>query len=411
MTGRTRTYVTLAVLAIVLDVVGLLLYALSWADLRGIVEEPWWLLETPEPLVTLFALAGLVIALRGRTNAVATLLIVTGFFSGLFVFATGYAIYSQISAGWPGGELACWVGSWAWYPAFALVVARLMLVFPDGAPPSPGWRLFGRVVTGVVVAGTVAAALQPASAANQPVPLGCLTPPVTVPGAAFGLILTATMLLGAVTLVSLVHRTLKGDAVVRAQVKWFALATGLLVLAVIGRESTAPGTAVHLAFVVGTMVAVAGVPAAIGVAILRYRLYDIDRLVSRTVTYATVTAVLLGVFFSTVFLLQLLLPAESDLATAASTLAVAAAFNPFRRRIQGFIDRRFNRARYDAERVAARFGRHLRDKAATVDPAVDLQRTVANALEPSSVSVWMAEGNAGPLVGIASPRAGVERAR
>ncbi|MEX1272140.1 MAG: hypothetical protein WEB55_06795, partial [Acidimicrobiia bacterium] len=298
--------------------------------------------------------------------------------------------YSQLPADWPGGEVACWIGTWAWFPAFALLVARLVLVFPDGDPPSSRWRPVGHVVTGVVVIGTVAAAMQPASSANVPVPLACFTPPVTIGGPVFGLTMAATMVLGGVALVAVIRKALQGGLVIRAQIKWFALAVGLLVLAVVGREATAPGTGEHIAFVAMSMIAGAGVPAAIGVAILRYRLYDIDRLVSRTVTYAVVSAALLAIFFSTVFLLQLLLPTDSDLATAASTLAVAAAFNPLRRRIQGFIDRHFNRARYNAERVAERFGRELRSRAAAVDPSADLQRTVSAALEPASVSVWLA---------------------
>ena len=129
-------------------------------------------------------------------------------------------------------------------------------------------------------------------------------------------------------------------------------------------------------------------PVAVAVAILRHRLYDIDRIVSRTVSYAVVTALLVGIYVMGVFLLQRVVPASSDLAVAASTLAAAAAFNPIRRRVQSAVDRRFNRARYDAVRTVEQFSERVRIAADATDLTTELQRVAASVMEPAHLSVW-----------------------
>lgn len=130
-------------------------------------------------------------------------------------------------------------------------------------------------------------------------------------------------------------------------------------------------------------------PVAVAVAILRHRLYDIDRIVSRTVSYAVVTALLVGIYVMGVFLLQRVVPASSDLAVAASTLAAAAAFNPIRRRVQSAVDRRFNRARYDAVRTVEQFSERVRIAADATDLTAELQRVAASVMEPAHLSVWL----------------------
>lgn len=130
-------------------------------------------------------------------------------------------------------------------------------------------------------------------------------------------------------------------------------------------------------------------PLAIGVAITRYRLYDIDRIVSRTVTYAAVTALLFGAYLGVVFALRRLLPAQDGLAVAASTLTVAALFNPLRRRIQGAVDRRFNRSRYDVERTIDEFGERLRTERGLHTLAGELAFVAATTMQPQTVSLWL----------------------
>jgi hypothetical protein len=130
-------------------------------------------------------------------------------------------------------------------------------------------------------------------------------------------------------------------------------------------------------------------PVSFGIAVLRYRLYEIDRIVSRTVTYLLVVGLLGSVFFGVVTLITSLLPAESDLAVAASTLAVAGLFNPVRRRVQHWIDHRFNRARYDAQQVMASFAESLRDRVDPTEVSDGWRDVVAETMQPSAVSVWI----------------------
>ena len=137
------------------------------------------------------------------------------------------------------------------------------------------------------------------------------------------------------------------------------------------------------------IVAVLALPLSMGVAILKYRLYDIDRIISRTLAYAVVTGLLIGVYAGLVLLATRVLSLHSQVAVAASTLAAVALFNPLRRRVQRAVDRRFNRARYDADRIVAAFAARLQDPAGPDSVQDELASTVQNALEPTYLSVWL----------------------
>ena len=196
-----------------------------------------------------------------------------------------------------------------------------------------------------------------------------------------GLPLLVAALAGITTLIV---RFRRGTQVERQQIKWFLAASALLPLAIgIGDEyREIQGIVVPIAFIL--------FPLAIGVAITRYRLYDIDRIVSRTVTYAAVTALLIGAYLTVVFALGRLFPSQDSLAVVASTLTVAALFNPVRRRIQRSVDQYFNRPRYDAERTIEEFGRRLRGEGTPLDSLEEeLVMVVAGAMQPASVSVWV----------------------
>jgi hypothetical protein len=138
--------------------------------------------------------------------------------------------------------------------------------------------------------------------------------------------------------------------------------------------------------------ATAGLPVAVAIAVLRYRLYEIDRIISRTVSYAVVVAFLALLFFGVVTVLSSLLAAESDLAIAGSTLAVAALFNPVRRRVQVWVDRRFNRSRYDTQRVMDRFAGSLQDRVDSQEVVDGWVGVVSETMQPASVAVWVREG-------------------
>jgi hypothetical protein len=176
----------------------------------------------------------------------------------------------------------------------------------------------------------------------------------------------------------------------RAQLKWLALGSATCVVSavlvlVFGDGSTAGAR-------VAADLATAGIgvlPLAIGVAILRYRLYEIDRLISRTLAYALLTALLVGTFAGIVLLTTRVLPFSSPVAVAASTLAAAALFNPLRTRVQRLVDRRFNRARYDRDALVTAFGTRLRDAVDSETVLAELAAAASSAVEPMHVSVWL----------------------
>ncbi|MFY9999515.1 MAG: hypothetical protein WAK76_08475, partial [Trebonia sp.] len=177
----------------------------------------------------------------------------------------------------------------------------------------------------------------------------------------------------------------------RQQLKWLLSGTAVAMPGL--GLSIALGSATGFLGVVGdiSFAMVAALPLSIGVAVLRYRLYDIDRLISRTLAYGTVTALLAGAYVGLVLLATRELRFSSEVAVAVSTLTAAAAFNPVRRRVQHAVDRRFNRARYDADLIVAAFAARLQD---TADPAAttpDLGETVQQALEPAHLSLWIGE--------------------
>jgi hypothetical protein len=188
---------------------------------------------------------------------------------------------------------------------------------------------------------------------------------------------------------SLVVRSRRGTATERHQIKWLAYSGSLFALAMVPASplSLTPGTPSRIA--AGTALAAAmTIPAAVAVAILRYRLYDIDRLISRTLGYAIVTGLLIGVYAGLVLLSTQVFHLHAPVAVAAATLAAAALFNPIRRRVQRTVDRRFNRARYSAEATAAAFAARLKDAVDLDSVRDDLASVVQAALEPAHVQVW-----------------------
>ena len=180
------------------------------------------------------------------------------------------------------------------------------------------------------------------------------------------------------------------SGVQRAQLKWLAVGSALCVTAalVVVMLGDGSSTSARVAADLGTA-GIALLPLAIGVAILRYRLYEIDRLISRTLAYAALTAVLVGTFAGIVLLTTRVLPFSSPVAVAASTLAVAALFTPLRTRMQRLVDRRFNRARYDREALVSAFGARLRDAVDSETVLAELAGAATNAVEPAHVSVWI----------------------
>jgi hypothetical protein len=265
----------------------------------------------------------------------------------------------------------------------------VLLLTPTGRLPSPRWRWWARLAAAAPVVALLAQAVQPDPLApayhGNPLAVPALARLLVAPGVAAIALVLLSLLVGAG---SLVARFRRARGTERQQLRWLALAAALaaglllvgLVAGYLGRD------AVVLA---SLSLCVALLPLATGAAIARYRLYDLDRIISRTLAYGLLT-VLLGLGYAAVVLgLGRLLPDSSSLAVAAATLAVAAVFQPARRRIQRAVDRRFNRRRYDAARTIEAFSARLRDQVDLDDLRGELLAVVDQTMQPTRASLWL----------------------
>lgn len=307
-----------------------------------------------------------------------------------------------------------WLNSWYWLPLLGLLLVLVPLLFPDGRPPSHRWRpvvvivaaSIGMMAIGGMFTATLESQPRGYLEARAPgEPFTCEVDEDTPPGYVechlatdnpigldglpgveegyFFLIFGPVLPLGIIAaIVAIVIRFRRSHGVERQQLKVFLYGAAVLPL-VIALEG------VPILGDLALPLALASLPTAIGLAILRYRLYEIDRLIRRTVTYALVVAAVVGVYLLGVLALGSVVAGESDLAVAASTLVAAAAFGPLLRRVRAAVDRRFDRARYDAELAVQRFAVRLRDEVDLDTVAHDLQGTVTRTLAPSSVQVWL----------------------
>jgi hypothetical protein len=272
-----------------------------------------------------------------------------------------------------------WVSGWVWMLGIGPAATFLLLLFPTGRLPSRRWLPVAR-------AAAVALALMVAGIALTPLP------GAEVAAALGSLLLLLTAL---ASVASLVFRFRRARAEERRQLKWLTYAAavaGLVLLLIIVAESTT-GVSDEVSNTL-VSVSVAALPVSMGIAILRHGLFDIDVVINRTLVYGALTATLVGAYVSIVLLLQLALSPlteESDLAIAGSTLAVAALFRPARARIQGFVDRRFYRSRYDAARTLESFGARLRDEVDVDALGGELRGVVAQTMQPAHVSLWLRE--------------------
>jgi hypothetical protein len=276
---------------------------------------------------------------------------------------------------------------------FPMHLPLLLLFFPNGRLPSARWRWLPRVV---VPCGLSASAL----AVKIPGELGVadLANPYAAAGAAgtvvqvivFTAVIVMFLCVVAATVSMVVHRR-RSSGQERLQLRWFTWAAGMLAAVLV---FTGAGALISNEVVNSLLfsVAMAGLFTAIGVAVLRYRLYEIDRIISRTVTYATVTVVVVAVYLGGVTVITTVtspVAGDSPLSVAAATLAAAAVFGPARRRIQGSVDRRFNRARYDAERIVEGYRAHLRDEIDLRSLEAELRATVQATVQPTTTGLWL----------------------
>ena len=379
-----RTASILAVLVVVvigiLPVIGALSHQMSSTSVTAVIS----LLV----VILVVAAVGLVVARHQPGNAIGWLLLGAALWIPLTIAASGYAalVYDYGHRGVPGlGPVAVVISGLF---TFVIVVFPLVtLVFPDGRLPSPRWRwaLWAYLGLSLILPVSYTAATVTAVARHHLVYLASgQVAAADAPPSWTDLAFFATV--GLAWLGALGHQVAswrRSSGERRQQLKW--LLSGTVVCAVLGIWALATNSAIWEVAILG----LCALPASMGVAILRYRLYDIDRIISRTLAYAVVTGLLVGVYAGLVLLATQVLRFSSPVAVAASTLAAAALFSPLRRKVQRIVDRRFNRARYDADAAVTAFAGRLQDAVDLDAVRTDLLGSVMAALEPAHVSVWL----------------------
>ncbi len=323
------------------------------------------------PIGWIFCGAALLVATRGASFA--------------------YANWSMVAPSTtPGGPYVAWLSSWIWIPAIGSLGTFLLLVFPNGRLLSRRWRPAVWLSLTAVAAMVVSSGLR----AGPFDDFAHITNPLAAPGWASGIV--AIMGLGfsllplsvAVSLTSLVLRARRAGQVERQQIKWIGYAGAFLVVGIAySFASENFGTLASL-LLFGPLCAI---PIAATIAIYRYRLFEIDRLITRTVSYAIITAFLGGIFVLVALGPAALAGAEDspDWVIALATLLVIALFRPVRRRVQGAVDRRFNRARYDAEQTIDAFMTHLREEVDLDALGTELRSVVDRTMHPAHISLWI----------------------
>jgi hypothetical protein len=358
--------------------------------------------------VAAFATVGAFVIWRRPGNRIGWVFLAIGAVVSIRVGAAQYAEYSLLvrPGSLPGGTVAVSLGE-AVSPLMFALLGLAILLFPDGRLPSRRWRKLLWILGAASLFGALGLGLRPGhfadaesfKAFSNPLGVGSDPEPFDALGG-LGWLLVAPGIFACG--LAMVRRMRRARGIERLQLKWIAFAASLFAVGFLVISIT------FFAELSGKIVdplrtGVLGlgfctIPIAAGIAILRYRLYDIDVVINRTLVYGALTAILAGVYIGSVLLLQLLLrplTSDSNLAIAASTLAVAALFRPARSRIQAAVDRRFFRRKYDAARTLERFGTRLRDEVALDNLSGELRTVVAQTMQPAHVSLWLRAPEAG----------------
>ncbi len=358
-----------------------------------------------------FPVVGALIASRRPHNAIGWICLAVGFLwmlLGLFDFYSVYGLAKPGSVPFPVVIYA--LVEWLWLPTVGLLAIYLVLLFPDGRLPSRRWRPLAWLSGAVIVLLGVDSVLAPGPLTDLEGvrnPLGLEGAPWLVDAEIVLLLLFVACILASA--VSLILRYRHSGGEVRQQIKWIALAglfVGLLLSTVLGliivsevmRGSGGPTPLWLQGLLFVMLLSFAGVPVAIGVAVLKYRLYDIDVIINRALVYGSLTAALVLVYVASVASLQAALRAvtgqESTLAVVTSTLLIAALFSPLRRRVQSFVDRRFYRRKYDAVKTLAAFNARLRDETELETLSGEVVGVVKETMQPAHVGLWLREPQA-----------------
>ncbi len=348
-----------------------------------------------------FVMVGWLITSRRPGNKVGWVALGIGISQVTSTSANEYAVYSTLTipGSLPKAEVAGWLGNFTWVFGVGLLASVLVLLFPDGHLLTPRWR---RVMI-AALAGIVGAALYFALAPGPLESLHWIENPFGIPGSqgwieflSLGFFLLAATVPMAAWSMRRRYRVSQGEA--RAQIRWFAAAAALVALTYFGQfvysaltDTLSGGSDAQRWFQTLAVAGFGALGTSVGIAVLRHRLYEIDRVISRTVTYVLVVGLLGLVVLALVTGLAIFVPSDDPLVVAAATLAVFALFVPIRNRVHARVDRRFNRSRYDAQRVIDDFTGHLRD---WVDPEGMVDGwvgVVSETMQPASVGVWVRE--------------------
>jgi hypothetical protein len=396
MSARTVGLIawSMCAFSLVLTALSLLLLTLNTIE-PGVTAFEHWIENTAFAIG--FSTVGAVVATRSHhQNPMGWFFCVVGLLFAAVHFLAEYAIYALLAepGTLPAGEVAAWICSWLFVPQLGLA-GLLVLLFPDGRVPSAPWRWFVRFSVLAMSVATVMAAFSPG---RIDIGLGPIQNPLGVEGLPNvykpleGLLLSLALIAGSAQLLRL-GRT---RGVERQQIKWFAYAivvtvSGALLRYIISVALSAPW--LQWVGFVPMVVGVVSVPIAMGIAIQKYHLYDIDLLINRTLVYGVLTVTLVGCYFGAIVLSQrlfvVLTGEQSTLAVVASTLIIAALFAPLRQRLQGFVDRRFYRNKYDAQKTLEAFSARLRDETDLSVLREDLVGVVRETMQPVHASLWL----------------------
>jgi hypothetical protein len=362
-----------------------------------------------------FPIVGAVVASRRPRNPIGWILLADGLLWMILAVTDSYSVYGVARSGSVPYPVAIGAigNQWLWILTVGLIGIYLLLLFPDGKLPSRRWRPLAIFSAVVILLSSVAEGLSPGPLENQGMvrnPFGVETLPWLVDASYVLLPLLPLCILASA--ISMVLRYRRSGGEVRQQIKWVAFVASfsgttyliamLSQLAVLAESEGGlplfPWWAEVLFSV--AVLGFAGVPVAIGFAVMRYRLYDIDIIINRTLVYGSLTAMLVAIYFGGVAMMQALFRAftgqeeQPQLAVVVSTLAIAALFNPLRKRIQSFIDRRFYRRKYDARKTVEAFSARLRDEMDLETLNRDLAGVIEETLQPAHVSLWLrSDGN------------------
>jgi hypothetical protein len=392
MGGRTASWLawSASALSLALTAITVLLIVLL---IRSDTPIYYYWLETSMVAVG-YSTVGAIVASRLPESPIGWLFCAIGLIFGLSHFSAEYAAYALLgpSRSLPAGEAFAWLTSWVWVFGLGLIV-YLDLLFPNGRLPGARWRWFAWFTAIVLVPAAILGALSPGLILSSTLinPLGVEGLPNV--SRAIEAFMYALIVVGAS---SMLARLRHAGRIERQQIEWFAYATAVAISGVILKNTVYPAVGVTWVWWVGLVLTTVGVvssPVAMGIAIFRYRLYQIDLIINRTLVYGSLTAVLACVYLGGVVFLQYAFRAlsgeGSQLAVVASTLIIAALFIPLRRRIQSFIDRRFYRRKYDARKTLEAFSAQLRNETDLDALSDDLVGVVRETMQPAHVSLWL----------------------